>query len=68
MGQMTTSDSKKNGKSKPRHKVGKKPTQSKRRRTVSKRKSEERRVLEEWEGDEFDTTDYKLLTDQSDSE
>jgi hypothetical protein len=35
---------------------------------VSKRKSEERRVLEEWEGDEFDTTDYKLLTDQSDSE
>ena len=68
MGQMTTSDSKKNGQGKPKRKVEKKPTQSKRRRVVNKRKSEERKVLEEWEGEEFDTTDYKLLTDESDAE
>ena len=70
MGQMTTGDSRKNGKSKPKHKVEKKPTPdpSQRRRVVSKRKTEERRVLEEWEGEEFDTTDYTLLTDWSDSE
>ena len=70
MGKMTTGDSRKNGKSKPKHNVGKKPTPdpSQRRQVVSKRKTEERRVLEEWEGEEFDTTDYTLLTDWSDTE
>ena len=39
-----------------------------RRRIAKTPKSKERYVLEQWEGDEFDTTDFKLLTDWSDSD
>jgi len=35
-------------------------------RARAKPKSPERHLLELWEGDDFDTTDFKLLTDSDD--
>jgi hypothetical protein len=39
-----------------------------RRRVTNKKKSKERLILEQLEGEEFDTDDFKLITDLPDDE
>ena len=58
-------DPKKNGrpKRKPKKKPARKPAPKKKE---DKPKSDERLLLERWEGDDFDTLDYQLLTDEDD--
>jgi hypothetical protein len=46
----------------------KKTTTDQRRRVTNKKKSKERLILEQLEGEEFDTDDFKLITDLPDDE
>ena len=49
-------------------KLNKTTTKDQRRRVTNKKKSKERIILEQLEGEEFDTDDFKLITDLPDDE
>ena len=49
-------------------KPNKKAEEDQRRRVTNKKKSKERVVLEQLEGEDFDTTDFKLITNWPDDE